>query len=265
VLVRVIVFTKPFGSVGVGQLADALEAVGADGADLVVRDGQTVTPDQPGGIVSVARGLADRGLGLDVVTTDLLAADDTADRVLAACAEAGVSLVRTGFYRYQPDLGYWDCLDLARRALAGLAELAESHGVALAVQLHHGTIHPSAAHAMALVDELDEVRYYADPGNQAKEGSEDWRMCLDQLESRMACMGVKTAAWHRGPHGWSCDWVPMTDGGVVPWPQILAGLAERSFTGPLSLHVHYPTEDVVSAVRADVAHLRGLVVGSAAP
>ena len=126
------------------------------------------------------------------------------------------------------------------------------------LQLHHATVHPSAALALALVHDLD-VSIYADPGNQAKEGHEAWPMHLDLLDERIACIGVKNARWQEAATGWRCDWVPFADGGVVPWPEIVACLAQRAWSGPLSLHVHYPTADPTAAVRRDVASLRDVL------
>jgi sugar phosphate isomerase/epimerase len=168
--------------------------------------------------------------------------------------------VRTGFYRYDPDLGYHRLRVDGHAGLARLARLAARHGVRVAVQLHHGTIHPSAAHALRLIGDLDDVLVYADPGNQAKEGSEDWRLCLDLLGDRLACVGVKTAAWRQGPDGWECHWVPLADGGVVPWPRIVPGLRERGYTGPMSLHAHYPMAEPMAALHRDLACLRGLLL-----
>lgn len=257
---RVLAFTKPFGRRDVGSLADAVAATGAEGADLVVRDGQTVTPDEPYRIGTVARALDARGLGLDVVTTDFLdATDERADHVLGACADAAVGLVRVGFYRYDPVRGYRAGFDDARRGLSALAELGAHHGVRVALQLHHGTVHPSAGLALPLLAGLDEVAVYADPGNQAKEGSEDWRLNLDLLGDRVACIGVKNAAWRETPQGWRCEFQPFTAGGVVPWPDIAAGLRDRDYTGMLSVHVHHEVPDVVDAVRQDIAHLRKLL------
>lgn len=254
---RVIAFTKPFGPVAPGALADRLAELEIAGADLVVREGQAVDPARPGGIVTFAEALAGNGMSLDVVTTDLLATGPVAEKILAACAEANVGLVRAGFYRYDPARGHRRCLEDARRGLGGLAELATQHGVRLAIQLHHGTLHASAAHALMVLNGLPDVAVYADPGNQTKEGGEDWRLNLDLLGDRLACLGVKNSAWHRGEDGWRCDWVPLKDG-TISWREILAGLAERGFAGPFSLHVHYPTTDPVATLRAELDHLRSL-------
>ncbi len=255
-----IIFTKPFGSVSVAELVERLSTLGVDGADLTVRDGQTVTPDSPGGIVSVANALADNGMRLEVVTTDLCEPGPVAEGIFDACAEGGVSLVRLGFYRYEPSLGYDP--SSARRGIAGLAASGAERGVRVALQLHQGTIHPSAAHALRLIEDLD-VLVYADFGNQAKEGSEDWRLTLDQLGDRVACVGVKNAAWDRTPNGWEVGWVPLADG-VVRWPEILPGLRERGYDGPLSLHVFYPTPDPVSSMRQDLEYLRRFGVSTVA-
>ncbi|MFJ9032731.1 sugar phosphate isomerase/epimerase family protein [Streptomyces sp. NPDC102274] len=257
---RLIVLTKPFGSTGVGRLADRLASLGVDGADLLVRAGQAVTPDAPEGIGAAARTLVRAGLGLDIVTTDLTTAGPQAERIIGSCAEAGVPLVRIGFYRYPEHGDYATCLDEARRQLDSLVHLAAAHGVRPALQLHHGTLHISAAHALRLLEGHGDVLVYADPGNQAKEGSEDWRLGLDMLGiERIGCVGVKNAVWRRGTRGWECDWQPLADGGVVNWPKILPELLRRGYRGPLSLHVHYPFESLEHVLQRDVDHLRGLV------
>ncbi|GAA3113026.1 sugar phosphate isomerase/epimerase family protein [Streptomyces echinatus] len=266
---QVLVLTKPFGSLPPENLADQLARAGADGADLLVRDGQTVTPATPRRISETARALRGNGLELGLVSTDLTAAGSEAERIVGHCAQAGVRLLRLGFYRYEAGSDHASGLDRARRDLAGLAELAARHGVRPVLALHHGTLHPSAAHAMRLLDGRDDVRVLLDPGNQAKEGSEDLRLSLDTLggPDRVGCVGVKNAVWEpSGPSGgWNCRWQPLADGGVVPWPVVLSGLATLGYTGPLSLHVHYPPDDPFAAVRRDLAHLRGLRTAAGIP
>jgi sugar phosphate isomerase/epimerase len=249
--IRILVMTKPFGALPPGRLAGTLAEMGAHGAELVVRDGQTVTPAGPARLRDVAAELTRHGLDLGVVTTDLVEADDTADAILGVCADLGVPLVRVGWWRYDATLGYQRILDRARRDLAGLAGLGRRHGVRLALQLHHGTIHPSAAHALRLTEEL---AVYLDPGNQAMEGSEHLPMSLDLLGDRVACVGVKNAAWQDT----GLAWQPLADGGVIDWSATLRTLRDRGYAGPLSLHAHYPMTDPVAAVGRDLAHLREL-------
>lgn len=257
---RLIVLTKPFGSTSIDRVADRLASLGVDGTDLLVRAGQAVTPSTPEDIVAAARTLERAGLGLDIVTTDLTAAGPEAERIIASCAEAGVPLVRIGFYRYPGHGDYTTHLDDARRRLAGLVDLAAAHGVRPALQLHHGTLHISAAHALRLLEGHGDVLVYADPGNQAKEGSEDMRLGLDMLGvERIGCVGVKNAVWQRGARGWECDWQPLADGGVVNWPEILPLLLRRGYRGPLSLHVHYPFGSLERVLQRDVNHLRDLI------
>jgi sugar phosphate isomerase/epimerase len=243
--------TKPFGALSPGRLAGTLAGLGADGAELVVRDGQTVTPADAARLHDAAKELTRHGLQLGVVTTDLVVADHTADEILGRCAELGVPLVRVGWWRYDAAAGYQRIFDRARRDLAGLAGMGRRHGVRLALQLHHGTIHPSAAHALRLTEEL---AVYADPGNQAIEGSENLPMSLDLLGDRVTCVGVKNAAWH----GTGLAWQPLADGGVVDWPVTLRTLRDRRYAGPLSLHAHYPSTDPVADVGRDLAYLKEL-------
>jgi len=250
--IPLLVMTKPFGALSPGRLAETLATLGADGAELVVRDGQTVTPAGPARLREVAAELTRHGLRLGVVTTDLVEADDTADAILGGCAELGVPLVRLGWWRYDAAEGYHHIQDRARRDLAALAGLGRRHGVRLALQLHHGTIHPSAAHALRLTEELD---VYLDPGNQAMEGSEQLPMSLELLGDRVACVGVKNVAWRdTGP-----EWQPLADGGVVDWPTTLRSLRAHGYTGPLALHAHYPMTDPVAAVGRDLAYLREVI------
>ncbi|MGW1209042.1 sugar phosphate isomerase/epimerase family protein [Streptomyces sp. NPDC002499] len=265
---RVLVLTKPFGPLAPEVLSEQLVRAGADGADLLVREGQTVTPDTPERIGETARALRGNGCEIGFLSTDLTSAGPVADRLLGHCAEEGVTRVRVGFYRYDAESDYPAGLDRARRDLAGLADLAARHGVRPVLALHHGTLHPSAAHAMRLLDGRDDVLIHPDPGNQAKEGSEDWRLTLDTIGGldRVGCVGVKNALWEQvgSPEDWTCRWQPLADGGVVPWPALLAGLTGDGYTGPLSLHVHYATDDPFAAVRRDVGHLRGLLAEAGA-
>jgi sugar phosphate isomerase/epimerase len=236
--------------------------------DLLVREGQAVRPDRPADVPAAGRALAEEGLTLKMVTTDLVDPDPAARRLLEACAEAGARLVRLGFYRYHAEVGYARCLQDARGRLEGFAALAQRLGLTLLVQLHHGTIHSSGALTAALVHELPPhlVGAYADPGNQVKEGSEDWRLTLDLLGGRLHCIGVKNAAWvpagtgTAGQRLWQAGWVPLPQG-QAPWPEILSDLVGRGYRGLLTFHAPYQGSltEVLQRAADDLAFVRGLL------
>jgi sugar phosphate isomerase/epimerase len=228
-------------------MAERIAGLGLDGVDLLVRDGTPVVPGAPHDVAAAADRFRRADLRLDMVTTDLLEPGEPAWALLGACAWAGVPLVRLGFYRYDAALGYSACRERARRCLAAFAEYAERAGVVLALQLHQGTIHASAALAAALLDGLGPaVGIYADPGNQVKEGGEDWRLTLDIAGAGLRCIGVKNAGWYRGEDGWRAEWVRLGEG-IVPWAAVLAHLRDSAYDGVISLHTLEP---------ADVAFVR---------
>ncbi|GAA3341335.1 hypothetical protein GCM10020358_32270 [Amorphoplanes nipponensis] len=90
------------------------------------------------------------------------------------------------------------------------------------------------------------------------EGSEQLPMSLDLLGDRVACVGVKNAAWRAG----ALRWQPLAAGDVVDWPAALRTLRDRGYPGPLALHAHYLTADPVAGLGRDLAHLRALVTRS---
>ena len=64
-----IVFTKHLEGLEVPQLIDALQAIGVQGADLCVRDGYPVNPDNVAtALPEAARRFADAGLCIPLVT-----------------------------------------------------------------------------------------------------------------------------------------------------------------------------------------------------
>lgn len=259
---KLALFTKPFGNSPPKDVAEVLVHLGVPCVDLLVRPSATVSPDRPELIREAARAFCDREIEVAMVTTDIVEASRSSQAIFAQTAAAGIDLVRLGFFPYDPTLGYAGSRDDVRRRLAELQELARDEGVRLALQLHHGTVHPSGALTAWLVSELDPsvIKAYIDPGNQVFEGSEDWRITFDLLRDRIACVGVKDAAWGNRDGTWRADWVALGDG-MVPWATVMAGLERFSFSGVLSLHLFRAVapNDIPTMAAHDIGVLRGLL------
>jgi sugar phosphate isomerase/epimerase len=273
--IEVVLFTKLFKGRPFTEVVELGSSLGFDGIDLLIRDGFHLTPGEPERIASAVTQLRSAGLSVPIATTDLT--DPTwpaAGRLLAACAQSGIDLVRLGYWTYDPSVGYTAQLDDVRRDLDGLETLARSTGVRLLIQLHGETVHGSGAQTLALLKDHD-PRYigaYPDPGNQAvQDGREDWRFTFDVLSPWMACIGVKNGGWFPadvdglGQRRWREEWLPLAEG-MVPWADILGHLRESRFDGVLSFHSHYEYtfDRVIEQTRDDLRFVQGRL-GAALP
>lgn len=263
----IVLFTKLFKGQDLAEIAHVASTLGFDGIDLLVRAGFHVEPGQPDAIVSTVTYLRDAGLTVPMVTTDLTdpAAMDT-ERLFAAFAEAGVGVVRLGYWSYDPAIGYNVLLDTARRHLDHLTALSAQAGLKLTIQLHGGTIHGSGAQTIALLRDHDPsiLGAYPDPGNQVvQDGREDWRFTFDVLKPWLAAVGVKNGGWFpstladSGQRTWHADWLGLADG-MVPWDDILSYLSGTGFAGLYTLHSHYeiPYPQVIDQTRLDINYVR---------
>ena len=102
---RYVYFTKSLQSLDVPGLIAFLKGAGLDGADLAVRPGYPVHPDNAAtALPAAAKALAAEGLAVGLVSaaTDLTDPDGKAAGVLFdACARAGVPAVKIGYFPYR--------------------------------------------------------------------------------------------------------------------------------------------------------------------
>jgi sugar phosphate isomerase/epimerase len=271
---QTILFTKMFRGRGIEDFSDMTVEIGFDGIDLLIRAGHQLEPGAPEKITTAVRTIEGHGLKVPMATTDQTSPGDiSVERVFGHCAEAGIKLIRLGYWKYDPRQRRDPLVARARADLEGLERLAERTGVRLAIQLHGGTIHGSGAQTADLLEGRNPalIGAYPDPGNQVvQDGREDWRFTFDILEPWLCCVGVKNGGWYpgglltNGQRHWISDWCGL-DEGMVPWDEILAHLVSSGYHGPLSFHSHYdvPLEQALDKTRADLRHIRRLIAAAA--
>ncbi|HTT88130.1 MAG TPA: hypothetical protein VMF65_01145, partial [Acidimicrobiales bacterium] len=87
--VRFAVFTKPWPADSIEELAERVQGLGFDGAEVPVRPGFQVEPDNAEkGLPELVERFADRQLTVVSIASVL------EEPVFAACAAAGVTLIR---------------------------------------------------------------------------------------------------------------------------------------------------------------------------
>lgn len=270
-----VLFTKLFRGESVETIATSANSLGFDGIDLLIREGFQVTPSKPEQISEVVAKLKDAGLSVPMATTDITdPAQAPTDAIFKACAEAGVEIIRLGYWKYDPSVGYRALRDKARQHLRDIASIASASGIKAAIQLHGDTIHASGAQTAVLLEEHDPavIGAYPDPGNQVvQEGREDWRFTFDILEPWLCCVGVKNGGWfagqlaESGQRHWWADWLGLADG-MVPWDEIVEYLGGSNYDGLLSFHSHYevPLDQVIDQTRVDLSFVRRLLEANVA-
>jgi sugar phosphate isomerase/epimerase len=150
----------------------------------------------------------------------------------------------------------------ARRFLIGVEELAGQHGVKALVEIHHGTICPSASLARRLVSGFnsDAIGVTFDPGNMALEGFEDYRIGTELLGPYLAHVHLKNAAFDRPENGgaWRPRWAPLKDG-VVDCERLFEALRAADYDGWLVMEDFSAARPSREALRHNLGFVRDFV------
>lgn len=206
--------------------------------------------------LSEAAGLAIPNIGTYVQCTDPVAVD----HAMKGAARAGSPSIRVQVARYDGRHPYLPLRDRARVAFDGVVELSARHGVRALVELHFGTLLPSASTAASFLSGFDpaNVGVIHDAGNMVFEGFESYRMGLELLGPYLAHVHLKNAWWRRDGDRWSASFAPLTEG-VVDVPALFAALRTVGYDGWVSFEDFSTTQPVLDRTRDNLAYVRSLL------
>lgn len=188
---------------------------------------------------------------------------ESAEQLMRAARIMGVRMLRLAVPRYDRTRPYGQLYEEARADLEGVCRLAAAYEVKVLVEIHMGTIIPSAGLAHRLLDGLDPdlVGAIYDPGNMVCEGFEAWRMGLELLGPYLAHVHVKNYAWEpteedaQGTLHWAPHPAPLARG-MVDWGQVIQDLQAVGYGGYLSLEDFDTTTSTEAKLRDDIAYLK---------
>jgi len=256
------VFTKPW-KIPVPELARFVRQLGFDGVEFPVRPGYQVEPENIARDLPIAaRQFADEGVRICSV------AGDTDVATIAACAEAGVPIIRTMARVPGPD--YRATVAALQREYEALVPALEEHGVTIGVQNHCGRFVPDALGLDCLLSPFD-ARHIAavwDAAHEALQGGEPDH-ALDVIWPRLCMVNLKNAFWQRtnGPEADYAQWRHYwTSGrhGLCSWPRVVSLLKERGYRGVVCLTAEYSDQSAVDRLIAeDLSFARSLFRGDA--
>jgi sugar phosphate isomerase/epimerase len=248
------VFTKPWSGLPGDELGRLVAGLGFTGAEVPVRDTAYVTP------ATVEAELPKfteqlRAEGIEPISI----ASELSERVFAACAAAGVPLIRI-MAELGPD-GYAASVRRTRVLLEGAAVLASQYGVQVGVQPHHGRFVASTLGVLLLLDGLpvEHFKLVWDAAHDALAG-DDPAVTLELGAERLGIVNLKNVKYVESNDGWKPYFVQGTEG-LSSWPAVFAALERLGWTGPVCLTGQYsdPAVPVEERLRTD---LRAAVTSS---
>ncbi|HET6487679.1 MAG TPA: sugar phosphate isomerase/epimerase family protein [Spirochaetia bacterium] len=253
------VFTKPWKDLGMSELGAFVERLGFEGIEFPLRPGYQVAPENAEkGLPELARVLGDHGVKITSV------AGPTDERTFAACAKAGVPVIRI-MLRLEKE-NYLEAEARFHRELQAMVPLCKRYGVTVGVQNHCGEFVNGGTGLRRMLEPYDPKQIAAvwDAAHIGL-GGEEVELSLDLVWSHLCMVNLKNAFWRRvnGPEATVAQWEWFwTSGrqGLASWPRIARYLKEKSYRGVICLTAEYTAEDQVNRLIAeDIAFARSLL------
>lgn len=251
------VFTKPWRTDGVDELAARVARMGFNAVEFPLRPGYQVDLDAiESSLPKLVTALAEQGLTIASV------AGTPDDRTLAACADNGIDLLRV-MVPFEED-GYLGTADVVHRRLDELVRLAIQHGVRIGVQAHCNYYVADSSELAMLIKDYDPAAITAiwDAAHDGLAGKRP-RHTLPLLWDRLSMINFKNACYRRQGSGDTAEWLAtFVEGsqGLCSWPEAAEVIATQGYRGPICLPAEYTDEtDLERKVMADLHLLRTLL------
>ena len=210
-----------------------------------------------------AAGLAIPAIGSYVQAADL----EHVERVFRGAVALGAPMARIQAPPYDGRCEYVALRDRARREYREVERLARARGVKALVEIHHGTIVPSASAMRHFLDGFDSswVGAIYDPGNMVWEGYEQYRLGLETLGPYLAHVHVKNARWRQtgrredGSLAWQTEWAPLA-AGIVDLGDLFAALRQVGYDEWVSVEDFSTERPLADRVRENLRYLSASLV-----
>jgi sugar phosphate isomerase/epimerase len=250
------------------RLAQAAKSVGFGGIDLTVRQGGHVRPDRAAeDLPKAVEAIREEGLGVPMITTELISAEDPAARViLSTAAKLSIPFFKPGYYQYKM-FNVRRELEVAASHFRGLVSLSKQYGIQAGYHNHEQYIGAPVWDIASIIDTLDPqwAGFYFDARHAVAEGGVGgWKIATNLVMPRLKMVAAKDFWWEKTETGWAARNCPLGKG-MVDWRYFVNALASGGFQGPISLHLEYDVagetnaakeNNILAALHRDVQFLK---------
>jgi len=263
---------KRIGNLTLEEAADCIAKLGFDGADLTVREGGYVNPQNAvTELPKAVEVLNSFGLEVPMITTSITDYSKTSEEIFRVASECGVQYIKLGYWTYR-EFGTFRKLFLeVRGKIRRIYRMSKEYGVTAAVHTHAGNYMTNSAALLYMLLEGYEPRWvcaYIDPGHLFSEtGPYGWELGLDILSPYIRLLAVKNYRWVKekdgdsGVYVWKNKMLPLRCE-VVDWPEIFKRLKDIGFDGCVSLHSEYKEvnlKQLISQTEDDLKYIRDII------
>jgi sugar phosphate isomerase/epimerase len=211
---------------------------------------------------------SENGLEMPVLGTYVRSNDawEEIESAVAAAVALGVNSLRINVPLYDGSEPFKPIWDKAREEYRKIQDLVAKNGVKALIEIHHGTICPSATATRAFVEGLDpeHVGVIHDCGNMVHEGFENYRMGLAILGDYLAHVHIKNARWFPVKYledksvVWKCDWTAVHKG-IADIRELFRALLEIGYDGWVSFEDFSAERPLDDRLRDNLAFVKKVI------
>ncbi len=279
---KISIFSKHLHWLDYEGMANAIAEMGFDGADLTVRPGGHVLPENVvTDLPKAVEALAKYGKKVYMITTSIIDADDPiSEKVLKTASSLGIKHYRTGYLYYRDKNPVREDVALFDKKLARLAALNAKYSISGEYQNHSGNYGQGIYFGAPIWDLSAALEKINSPwlGSQydvyhaTVEGANAWSVGLRLISKYIRSADIKDFKWMENEGKVRSVTVPLGEG-MVDFKTFFALLKEHRVNIPLSIHYEYPLggaehgdrkltiskEDVLAAMKKDLVSLRNFI------
>lgn len=238
------VFTKCLQFLNYDEMAKVVSKQGFDGADLAVRKGGQVLPENvETDLPKVMNALKAAGIGSNMIVTDINNSEDPlTKRVLKTMADLGIQYYRMGYINYDVKKPMPQNLDEIKFTFEKLEKLNREYGVTGNYQNHSGTrVGGPVWDLYHFLNNCDPkfigVQY--DIRHAIVEGGESWPLGMKLLAPWIRTTDIKDFIWEKNEQGkWIIKNVPLGEG-MVDFEKYFELYKSYHIEAPVSIHYEY--------------------------
>ena len=238
------IFTKCLQFLSYQEIAEVLAMHGFDGADLTVRPGGQVLPENVAtDLPKAVKALRDAGVNSYMITTSINNPDDRLTRsTLKTMAELGISYYRMGYLDYNNSKTISENLEAHKFTFEKLEKVNREFGVHGGYQNHSGRrVGGPVWDLYTLLKDRDPefigVQY--DIRHATVEGAISWPIGMKLLWPWIKTTDIKDFIWEKNEKGaWKIKNVPLGEG-MVDFKAYFELYKSMAIEAPVSIHYEY--------------------------